>query len=143
MGLEAGTAAIISSLIGAGGAGLAAGLSDSGIQEKRPFTGAADPQNILSQLMGRSNTMFSGLAKNLAEPVTLRTSYAQPVPGLSGVDPAFLDQGLLSLPGLDLGFNPPKPPGGATPRQRRHDPSMYGGGGGETPRARRRAYAGG
>jgi hypothetical protein len=46
--------------------------------------------------LGRFNVEQAG------KPIRLTSSYAQPVPGTTGVDPAYEDRSLLEVPGLDL-----------------------------------------
>lgn len=67
-----------------------------------PFTGLGDP-NMLMQEFVKGLTGYGRAATDLARsPVSLPSSFVQPVAGTTGVDPAFADRSLLTMPGLDL-----------------------------------------
>lgn len=92
---------------------------DSG-QERESFKGTAvDPERLLSEGMGATRSLFSALSNKANAPRRLDSAYAQPVPGLSGTDPAYKDRSLLDLQPLNLGFSLPPGQTDATGRQPR------------------------
>ena len=84
-------------------------------QERRPFNGMSSNGQRLSpsELLGNSLSMLYSTAGMMqdqySKPINLRTAYAQPVPGLSGVDPAYTDRSLLRRPGLNFEGGPNNP----------------------------------
>lgn len=95
MGLEP---VVLGALISAIGGGAEAGigaLSQPSGHRKHSFVGTAvDPTRVATQGNLALRDFFNTLQTR--EPRTLRSAYAQPVPGLTNQDPAFADRSLLS-----------------------------------------------
>lgn len=86
-------------------------------QKHLPYGGRVSAQSTLEQANDLTSNLFGRLANQ--GPVRLRSSFAQPVPGLSGVDPAYNDRSLLDaahpFDSPDGGFFPSTNLGGRTP----------------------------
>ncbi len=95
-----------------GGLGLLGSLLSSNGQQRKPFDNVNVEPNINGLLQGIPE-LGGALTAKANQPVSLRSSFAQNVPGLSGTDPALQDPSLLSLPGLNLpnAFAPAAPKG--------------------------------
>lgn len=90
-----------------GGLGFASGLF-SHPNVPTGFSGQAsngvhlDPREILGNSLSNLYSSAGALQDKMSQPVNLKNSYAQPVQGLSGVDPAYRDRSLLQTPGFDF-----------------------------------------
>lgn len=104
------TAYLIGQGLQIGGAALFGG-SDG--QEREPFTGSADPQNLLSSLVRELGSLQGPLQQRAGQGGSTPSAYAQPLPSFSGgglpmtigapaLDPGFLDPSLLRSPGLQM-----------------------------------------
>lgn len=67
-----------------GGLGLAEGLTQQQPQQRRPFTGANDPDTLMSQQNGRLSSLYDTLSSRVNSPVTLPDATVQPLGSYEG-----------------------------------------------------------
>lgn len=95
---------VLSALISVAG-GIGSGLMTPTPQQLESFSGSGpttDPESLLDMGTRAVTTYGNSLIDRANQPVTLRSSYVQPVAGTTGVDPGFADRSLLTAPGLNL-----------------------------------------
>lgn len=67
-----------------GGLGLAEGLTQQQPQQRRPFTGANDPDTLMSQQNGRLSSLYDTLSSRVNSPVSLPDATVQPLGSYEG-----------------------------------------------------------
>lgn len=85
--------------------GLGSALMSGDPEQLQSFSGTGpttDPESLLDMGTRAITTYGNSLIDRANQPVTLRSSYVQPVPGTTGVDPGYTDRSLLTAPGANL-----------------------------------------
>lgn len=92
-----------------GGMNIAGSLIGGGDEGPHSFWGekasngmSVDPRDIMGAGMAALGQQLNARLQQQQQGVNLSNSYAQPVPGLSGRDPAYDDRSLLQYPGTKL-----------------------------------------
>jgi hypothetical protein len=104
MGAALASPEVISALIGVAG-GIGQSLMAPNPQQLESFSGSGpttDPESLLDMGTRAITTYGNAIIDRANQPITLRSSYVQPVPGTTGVDPGYTDRSLLTAPGANL-----------------------------------------